>query len=174
MAEPFIGQIIISGFNFAPRGYAGCDGQLLSISQNTALFSLLGTTFGGNGTINFALPDLRGRAPIHYGQGAALTTRDLGERAGEESVTILTANMPSHTHTLTAVSGAGNAASPTGNRLAASSARGTSNFSSAAADATLATNAVGPAGSGAPINTMQPYLVVNYAIALQGIFPARN
>jgi microcystin-dependent protein len=175
MAEPFIGQIIIAGFNFAPRGYATCDGQLLSIAQNTALFSLLGVTYGGNGQTTFGLPDLRGRVPIHQGQGPGLTNRTMGELSGTENVTLLTANLPSHSHSLIANSSAGNQGAPvTGSALAASSARGTNNYSSAAPNTVLAAQSVGNAGNGQPFSIMQPYLVVNYAIALQGIFPSRN
>jgi microcystin-dependent protein len=174
MAEPFIGQIIIAGFNFAPRGYATCDGQVLSIAQNSALFALLGVTYGGNGTQTFGLPDLRGRVPIHQGQGPGLTPRAMGELSGSENVTLLAANMPQHTHTLQASSSVGNQASPSNNALAASSARGTNNYSSSTPNTALAAASVGAAGGNQPFSVMQPYLVVNYCIALQGIFPSRN
>lgn len=175
MAEPFIGQIIIAGFNFAPRGYATCDGQILSIAQNAALFSLLGTTFGGNGQTTFALPDLRGRVAINQGQGPGLSTYVIGQQGGTESVTILSSQMPAHTHTLNANAGSGNTATPgSGTVLAASSTRGTNNYSSAGANTALAPTSVSAAGNSQPVSVIQPYLAVNYSIALQGIFPSRN
>src|SRR6187402_1117505 len=112
MADPFVAEIRIFPFSFAPKGWAFCDGQLLPLSQNTALFSLLGTTYGGDGKTTFALPDLRGRAPIHQGQGPGLTSRSLGEQDGTETVTLISSQIPAHAHTVNAVSGAGNAAAP--------------------------------------------------------------
>jgi microcystin-dependent protein len=176
MAEPFLGQIIMTGYNFAPRGYASCEGQLLAISENDALFALLGTTFGGDGQSTFGLPDLRGRVPIHQGTGSGLATRQMGERGGAEVTTIGVANLPQHSHNLSAVNAAGNAATPGGNRLAASSERGTRHFSSAASDVSLASDSLWAAGAStpSPISTMQPYLSIHFAISLEGIFPSRN
>ena len=173
MSEPFLGQIITTGFNFAPRGYANCDGQMLPIAQNSALFALLGTQFGGNGTTNFRLPDLRGRVPIHQGQGQGLSSRVMGESAGEEAHTLTTNEMPMHSHAINASSSVGDHASPAGNVLAQSSTRGTNNYATTA-NATLAPSAVVTSGGGQAHNNMQPYLVVNYAIALTGIFPSRD
>ena len=174
MAEPFIGQIITAGFNFAPQGYATCDGQLLSIAQNTALFSLLGTTYGGNGTTTFALPDLRGRVPMHQGQGSGLTNRTMGEMSGSESHTLISNEMPQHSHAVNVSSAAANNRSPANNYLAMESQNRTSTYTSNAPNATLNTSSVAIAGGGQPHNNMQPYLVINFCIALEGIFPSRN
>jgi microcystin-dependent protein len=175
MAEPFIGQIIMSGFNFAPRGYATCDGQILSIAQNTALFSLLGTTFGGNGQTTFALPDLRGRVPIHQGQGPGLTNRTMGEQAGEENHTLISTEMPMHNHLFSTNNVAGAVGTPNGNFLAASSDPSVSSFYRPTSDgSTLNPQSIGLAGGNQPHNNMQPYLVINFSIALEGIFPSRN
>lgn len=173
MATPYLGEIRNFGFNFPPRNWAQCAGQLLSIAQNTALFSLLGTTYGGNGTTTFALPDLRGRMPIGVGQGPGLSNYVQGEVGGTETTTLLTSNMPSHTHALNAKTGGGNQGAPTGHLLAASDQRN-SQYTSAAADTTLAANAIGSAGSSTPFSNMQPYLATNYCIALAGVFPSRN
>jgi len=188
MSEPFIGQIQAFGFNFAPRGWALCDGQLLSISSNSALFSLLGTTYGGDGRNNFALPDLRGRVSIHQGTGPGLTTRKMGSKGGSEWVTLTEAQMPSHNHTGQATlsgkvkcnSGAGNADTPVGNSLATISR--TNQYSNAGANADMADGTVDAsgnlttsnAGGSQPHLNMQPYLTVNYCIALIGLFPSRN
>lgn len=171
MTAPFIAEIRMAGFNFAPRSWALCDGRILSISQNTALFSLLGTTYGGNGTSTFALPDLRGRAPLHPGNGQYA----LGEQSGVTTVTLLQTEMPTHTH---AISGAAIPSSiPTG------TPNGLSLFTNASPNslyATIASNVVLNAasislqGGGQPHNNMQPYLAVTFIIALQGIFPTRN
>ncbi|MEO8507625.1 MAG: tail fiber protein [Betaproteobacteria bacterium] len=174
MAEPFLGQVIIGGFNFAPRGYATCDGQLLSISQNTALFSLLGTTFGGNGQTTFALPDLRGRAPLHMGQGPGLSDRTLGEVAGEETHQLINTEMPAHNHLLSTSNAGGALGTPSGNFLAASSSNQTAIYRPTADGSALNPQAIGGAGGSQPHNNMQPYLVMNFSIALQGIFPSRN
>jgi microcystin-dependent protein len=172
--EPFIGQIQMVGFGFAPQGWATCDGQLLSISQNTALFSLLGTTYGGDGVTTFALPDLRGRAPIHQGQGPGLTSRSLGEQDGAETVTLISNQIPAHPHTVNAVSGAGNAAAPAAaNVWAASSARD-NQYSNAPPNTTLSPAAIGGGGAGQPHENMPPTLCVNFIIALEGIFPSRS
>lgn len=164
MAEPFLSEIRIMSFGFPPRGWALCDGQLLPINQNQGLFSLLGTTFGGDGRVNFALPDLRGRVPIHVGSG-----HTLGDRGGEQAHTVSIAELPTHTHVLQGVNTAGGATGPTGNLLAnaAVAAYGTAQ-SLVAMNPGSITN-VG--GSQAHLN-MQPFLTLNFSIALQGIFPS--
>ena len=171
MSSPFIAEIRIVGFNFAPRGWALCQGQTLAISQNTALFSLLGTTFGGNGPTNFNLPNLQDRMPMHPGNGPGLTPRDLGEQVGSSQVTLTSAQMPAHTHTLTANSAAANQTSPAGNVLA----RGRNTFSTAlGSPVALAPSSISTQGSGLGHNTQSPYLSMNFIIALQGIFPPRS
>jgi len=174
MAEPFIGQIIMAGFNFAPRGYATCDGQIQSISQNTALFSLLGTTFGGNGQTTFALPDLRGRVPIHMGQGPGLSSYVLGEVAGEENHTLINSEMPSHNHLFSTSNVAGALGTPNGNFLAASSSNQTALYRPTADGSALSPQSIGLAGGSQPHNNLQPFLTINFCIALEGIFPSRN
>jgi microcystin-dependent protein len=175
MAEPFIGQIVELGFNFAPRGYATCDGQLLSIAQNTALFSLLGTTFGGDGRVTFALPDLRGRVPIHQGQGSGLTNRTMGEMSGEENHTLITSELPAHNHSLNSVSTAGYSRVSPNNFLGGESQNKTSFYSTAASPSgSMNPQSIGVSGGNQAHNNMEPYLVVNYSIALEGIFPSRN
>jgi microcystin-dependent protein len=169
MADPFIGEIRTVGFNFAPRGWALCDGQLLSIAQYTALFSILGTTYGGNGTTNFALPDLRGRAPMHQGQGPGLSARDLGDSLGSANVTLLSTELPAHSHTLNVSDQVGTQASPAGGYLSASAVR-TVGYA-ATADAALHAGTV--SGTATSHNNMQPYLVMNFVIALTGLFPPR-
>ena len=171
--NPYIGEIRNFGFNFPPRNWAPCDGRLLSISSNTALFSLLGTYYGGNGTTNFALPDLRGRVSLGVGQGPGLSNYVQGEAGGTDNTTLLVSNLPVHTHQLNAKTGVGNQAAPTGHLLAASDQRN-SQYTSAGADTTMAATSIGNTGNGTPINNMQPYLGTNYCIALVGIFPARN
>ncbi len=172
MAEPFIGQIILFAGNFPPRGYATCDGQLLAIAQNSALFSILGTMYGGNGTTNFALPDLRGRVPIHMGQGPGLSVYFEGQTGGEENHTLIQTEMPIHNHAVTvaASSAAAGVARPSG----AVPAGGNFYQQVGSADGALGGVNCGPAGGNIPHNNMQPYLVINYCIALQGIFPPRN
>lgn len=171
MADPFVAEIRIVPSNFAPSGWAFCDGQLLPIAQNTALFSLLGTTYGGNGTSTFALPDLQGRAPMHPGTGPGLTRRDLGESGGTASVTLLSSEMPAHNHGLGAAASVADTATPgPGTSLARSSGGALYQDS---ADTELATTAVATAGGGQPHNNMQPYLTMNFIIALQGVFPLR-
>ena len=174
MAEPFVGQIIIAGFNFAPVDYATCDGQILSIAQNQALFALLGTTYGGNGVSTFGLPDLRGRVPIHMGQGPGLTNRTLGEVSGEENHTLTSSQMPQHTHTQQAVAGAANRRDPTGALLAEDPTLKGAYYSSTAANTTMNATAIALAGGNQPHNNLQPYVVLNYSIAIFGIFPSRN
>ncbi len=171
--EPFIGQIFIVGFNFAPRYFATCDGQLLSIAQNTALFSLLGTMYGGDGRTTFALPDLRGRVPIHMGEGPGIPARSQGENGGSASVTLTTQNMPAHTHSLNAVSESGNVGSPQ-NALLAATGSLDPEYRASGTPVPMSAQSIGQAGVSQPFNTMPPYLVLNYVIALQGIFPSRN
>ena len=173
MGTPYLGEIRNFGFTFAPVGWAQCAGQLMSIAQNTALFSLLGTTYGGNGVSTFALPDLRGRVPVGMGNGPGLTPRVQGEVSGTENTTVLVSNLPAHNHPLNAKTGVGNQAAPTGHLLAASDQRN-SQYTSAGIDTALAATSIGNTGSGIPINNMQPYLATNYCIALNGIFPSRN
>jgi len=174
MPDPFIGEVRIFAGNFAPTGWALCDGQLLSIASNTALFSLLGTTYGGNGVNTFGLPDLRGRVPIQPGQGPGLSLHDLGERAGVESLTLLATEMPQHTHAVSASNANGNSDAAAG-RFAARSASAVQQYSTNAdaIDTTLSAAAVGSSGGSQPHNNMQPYLVLNFIIALQGIYPPR-
>ncbi len=174
MAEPFLGQIITAGFNFAPIGYALCNGQLMAISQNTALFALLGTQFGGDGITTFALPDLRGRAPVHQGQGPGLPVAVMGESSGSESVTLINSEMPMHNHLVMvqAANGAGKA--PTNDYLASVQGTNTNIYSTTSDGHTLNVQSIGLAGGNQPHNNMQPYLVINFCIALEGIFPSRN
>ena len=183
--EPFIGEIKIFGFDFPPRGYMSCAGQLLSIAQNTALFSLLGTTYGGNGVQTFALPNLQGRMPIGQGQGPGLPPYSMGQLSGSTNVSILTSNMPAHIHTLGAAAvvklqaSTGNAdeTSPAGNVPANTTAASYSGNGATANTFTGGTTVSGSTdvtGSGLPVAIMNPYLVINYSIATQGIFPSRN
>jgi microcystin-dependent protein len=173
MADPFVAEIRIFPFNFAPRGWAFCNGQLLPISQNTALFSLLGTTYGGNGQSTFALPDLQGKAPMQPGQGPGLSLHDLGEIAGSETVTLLQSEMPAHAHTLMASTQAGEDPSP-GPTEALGRSVGASLYQPTTTPfVPMSLNAVAPAGGSLPHNNMMPYLTLNFCIALQGIFPPR-
>jgi microcystin-dependent protein len=173
MADPFVAEIRIFPFNFPPKGWAFCDGQLLPISQNTALFSLLGTTYGGDGKSNFALPDLQGRAAVQPGQGDGLSLRDLGETGGADSVTLLESEIPIHTHGLRANSDEGELAHPTPTRTLARSENAAAYQSSTANLVALHAGALTPAGGGLPHNNLQPYLTLYFNIALQGIFPQR-
>jgi microcystin-dependent protein len=169
--ERFIGSIIITGFNFAPKGFALCNGQILPINQNTALFALLGTTYGGDGRTTFALPDLRGRAPIHFGQGLRPLPYVQGESGGEETVTLTIPQMPNHSH----IAMASTAPAATGNAAGASWARPRVLLYSASAPSTpMGSTALSTVGGSQPHDNLKPYLVVSYAIALQGIFPSRN
>ena len=176
MSEPFLGEIRMFGGNFAPVGWAFCSGQLLPIAQNTALFSLLGTTYGGNGQTTFALPDLRGRVPMSFGQGPGLSPRNLGEAAGSEGVTLLTTQMPSHNHAANGATGNATAPSPQGGVWAqqVDSQGGTGNGYTAAPNTTMSPQAIGQAGGNQPHDNLQPYLCVNFIIALQGIYPSRS
>ena len=174
--EPYLGSIVIFAGNFAPRGWAFCAGQLLPISQNTALFSILGTTFGGNGQTTFALPDLRGRAPVGAGQGPGLTDVNLGEMAGQENVTLLTANMPSHSHLINCDNSGESSAAPSGLIPGVAGDRGANVniYSNNAANATMNAQMVAPAGNGLPFGIRDPFLGLNFIIATEGIFPSRN
>jgi len=173
MADPFVAEIRIVPFNFAPKGWAWCDGQLLPISQNTALFSLLGTTYGGDGKSTFALPDLQGRAPMMWGQGQGLSLYDIGQSGGAESVTLTAGEMPAHNHALYGGDAVGPAvADPVGASLGASPARAYA--ASATLTETMSVNTVSAVGGGLPHNNMPPYLTTNFVIALQGVFPARS
>ena len=172
MADPFVAEIRIFPFNFAPKGWAWCDGQLLPLSQNTALFSLLGTTYGGNGKSNFALPDLQGRAPMHPGQGPGLSLHDLGETGGTETVALLESEIPSHNHTLRAATedpADTNIPSPTASF--AQSSGGT--MYRPTTDTEMSGDVLAPTGGDQPHNNMQPYLTFYFNIALQGVFPQR-
>jgi microcystin-dependent protein len=175
MADPFVAEIRIVPFNFPPKGWAFCDGQLLPISQNTALFSLLGTYYGGDGKNNFALPDLRGRSPMQPGQGPGLSLRDLGEQGGQAAVTLLASEMPAHTHALQASPTApeeNGHGTPSPEKLLAPS---TAAVYGPPGDAVaLAAEAISVAGGGQPHQNRQPFLTLNFVIALQGIFPPRG
>lgn len=160
--------------NFAPRNWALCNGQLLAISQNTALFSILGTTYGGNGTTTFALPNLQSRVPIHPGQGPGLSPYVLGQQGGTESVTLLTNQLPSHNHPVLGSSSGGNQPGPGGGFLASESTGTSLNYTSASPDSTMAAGVIGTTGNNLPHSNIQPYLCVNFIIALFGIFPSRN
>jgi microcystin-dependent protein len=169
MSEPFLGELRIFGFNFAPRGWAMCNGQVLSIAQNTALFSLLGTTYGGNGQTTFALPDLRGRVPVHFGQGPGLSDIDLGEQAGSEVVTLTVDQLAAHNHGIAASNGSATASRPANNFLAAGGSYATSSDGT-----TMNPGMVQNAGGSQPHENRQPFLGLNVCIALEGIFPSRN
>lgn len=173
MANPFLAEIRIFAGNFAPAGWAFCDGQIMSISQNTALFSLLGTTYGGNGTTNFALPNLQGSAPMHSGQGPGLSLHNLGETGGEQSVTLLESEIPAHSHTANCNAGMGDQYGPTG-FFWATDAGGNDEYAPAGDNHQMAQGAVGLMGNGEPHNNLQPFLVLTFIIALQGVFPARS
>lgn len=175
MADPFVAEIRIFPFNFAPKGWAWCDGQLLPIAQNTALFSLLGTTYGGNGLSNFALPDLQGRAPMHPGQGPGLSLHDLGESAGSQTVTLLESEIPAHNHGLRASVEDGTQGSLTPGITLATSVGGTLYQSDSASNTVMMNEAIlAPVGGDAPHNNMMPYLTFYFCIALQGVFPPRT
>jgi microcystin-dependent protein len=165
MSTPFLGEVKLISFNFAPKGWALCNGQLMPINQNQALFSILGTTYGGDGVRTFGLPDLRGRTAVHVGGGIAL-----GQSAGETAHTLITAELPSHTHVCRGKAGTANSASPVGNTWVTQAA----NPFSDSANTVMNPSATTAAGGSQPHDNMQPYLVINFIIALQGIFPSRN
>ena len=179
--EPFIGQIMMVGFNFEPRGWAFCDGRLLAISQYTALFSLLGTMYGGDGRTTFALPDLRGRSAVGMGHAPGLSTIPIGQKGGTEQVTLTAANLPSHNHVLNVSNAAGTTSNPQGGVPANSQFQAdrsspvvqVSSYGSTP-NATMSPQAIGNSGGNIPFNNRNPFLGVNYIIALQGIFPSRS
>lgn len=173
MADPFVAEIRIFPFNFAPKGWAWCDGQLLPLSQNTALFSLLGTTYGGDGKSNFALPDLQGRAPMHPGQGPGLSLHDLGETGGSETVTLLESEIPAHPHALRAAQDPGDIFAPGPTVSLAPSTGATAYQTSNAGLVSMAPESLAPAGGDQPHNNLMPYLTFYFNIALQGVFPSR-
>jgi microcystin-dependent protein len=175
MADPFVAEIRIFPFSFAPKGWAFCDGQLLPLSQNTALFSLLGTTYGGDGKSNFALPDLQGNAPMHPGQGPGLSLHDLGEEGGSQFVTLLQSEMPSHLHTVRGhTADAGDNTTPASTVVLAKSNNGSAYQTTTSGLTQMAFQALVPAGGDQPHNNMMPYLTLNFCIALQGVFPPRS
>lgn len=174
MSSPFLGEIRMVGFNFAPRGWAFCNGQLLPVAQNTALFSLLGTYYGGNGTTTFALPDLRGRVPIHQGTGLGLSSYVIGQVGGAENVNLTAQQIPPHNHPVNCSNAGGNQASPQNNFPAIESTGTSLNFSSAGG-ATMNPSMLGAnTGGGLPHTNIQPYLCITFVISLQGSFPSRN
>src|ERR1043166_4827668 len=171
MADPFVAEIRIFPFNFAPKGWAWCDGQILPLSQNTALFSLLGTTYGGDGKSNFALPNMQGNAPMHPGQGPGLSLHDLGEMGGTETVSLLDSEIPSHNHQIRAQTvdqGDNRIPTPTLNL------GNTAIYHAGPAPAQMDFSTMAPAGGDQPHNNMQPYLTLYFNIALQGVFPPRT
>ncbi len=175
MSEPFLAEVRIVGFNFAPRGWAFCDGQILPISQNQSLYSLLGTTYGGDGRTSFALPDLRGRTPIHVGSSNG-TQHTLGQKSGEETHTLAANEMPQHNHGMNAVTETANVPSPAGAYYAGSpggtpiyTAQNPTNLNQS-----LGSGSIPNVGGGQAHNNMQPYIALNFCIALQGLFPSRN
>jgi microcystin-dependent protein len=171
-SDPFVGQLALVPYNFAPRGWALCNGQVLLIAQNTALFSLLGTTYGGNGQTTFALPDLRGRVPISSGQGPGLSNYALGQTGGAETQTLTLNQIPSHTHLLLADTSVGTSDRPNGG-LPARNAAGVPQYGTGAAG-TMSAGGVQASGGSQPHNNMQPYVTLNWIIALQGIYPSQN
>ena len=174
MSTPYLGEIRSFPFNFAPTGWATCSGQLLPISQNIALFSLLGTTYGGDGITTFALPDLQGLVAVSYGNGAGLSPYNLGQAGGEENVTLTSQQMPSHTHAAQCVNAKANKPNPVGNVWAQDAAGTTAEYSSSPPNAVMAAAAISPVGGGQAHDNLQPYLALNYCIALEGIYPSRN
>lgn len=171
MADPFVAEIRIFGFNFAPKGWAFCNGQLMPISQNTALFSLLGTTYGGDGKSTFALPDMQGNSPMFWGDGPGLSSRYIGEIGGSDQVTLLQSEMPAHSHALNAVNDGGLQSSPD----SAVSARAPLYNSTPTVNGVIMNfQATSVVGSSFPHDNMQPYLTMNFCIALQGVFPPRG
>ena len=174
MADPFVAEIRIFGFNFPPRGWAFCDGQILPISQNTALFSLLGTTYGGDGKSTFGLPNMQGSSPMQPGQGPGLSLYDLGQNGGSDNVTLLQSEIPSHTHQMFGTVENGTQGTLATNITLATSMNGKLYQTATSTNlVAMNVNALPPAGNGLPHNNMQPYLTLNFCIALQGVFPQR-
>jgi len=171
MSEPFVGQIMLFGGNFAPRGWAFCDGQLLAINQNDALFSLLGTLYGGDGRTTFALPDLRGRTPVHMGEGPGLSERRIGSDMGEEEITLNINQMANHQHILQATTNEANSNNPTNMQLAKTVLN---IYSDATPEVDLNTSAIGMTGGNQPHENMMPFQCINFCIALFGIYPSRQ
>ncbi len=171
--DPFVGEIMLVPYNFAPSGWAFCQGQLLPVSQNTVLFSLLGVTYGGDGRATFGLPDLRGRAPLSSGQGPGLQNYVLGQAGGQETVTLLASEMPAHTHAVQASNGPANQQSPAGGVLATEPTGQTAMYSNTAPNTTLSAAALASAGGGQPHENRAPFLTLNFCIALQGTIPTR-
>lgn len=178
MTSPFLAEIRIFPFNFAPVGWAFCDGQILPLSQNTALFALLGTTYGGDGKSNFALPNMQGNAPMFYGQGPGLSLHDIGETGGSDAVTLLESEIPSHTHALMATPQLANVDAPGPTVTLARSGSGAGFIYKTPASnppqTQLSDNTIAPAGGDQPHNNLMPYLTLNFCIALQGVFPPRS
>lgn len=175
MADPFVAEIRIYPFNFPPKGWAFCDGQLLPISQNTALFSLLGTTYGGDGRSTFALPDLQGRVPMHPGQGPGLSLYDLGQSGGSDTVSLIESELPSHSHTLLGQNSNSNSNDPSGQLHGRPFGGGNLyKMPPAGPQVSLAPEAIVPAGGDQPHNNLMPYLTLLFCIALQGVFPPRS
>ncbi|MEO8362251.1 MAG: tail fiber protein [Vicinamibacteria bacterium] len=175
MSQQFLAEIKIVGFNFAPRGWAFCNGQIMPISQNTALFSLLGTNYGGNGTTTFGLPDLQARAPLAWGSGPGLTSRAVGEQGGNGTVMLTAAQLPSHNHPMLGDNTGGGLAGPTGHTWGQPGARTPAPlYRSGAPNIAMSGTALAPTGGNGPHNNQSPYLALCFVIALQGIYPARN
>jgi microcystin-dependent protein len=174
MSEPFLAEVRILPYNFAPTGWALCQGQLLPISQYTAVFSLIGTYYGGNGTSNFALPNLQGRVVVGVGQGPGLSAYNPGDTEGVESVTLTAPQLAAHNHGAAAVHDAGNSYSPAGDAWSADGANRAKIYGAGAPTVAMGANALAPAGGNQPHNNLQPYIAINYCIALTGIFPPRR
>ncbi len=172
--EGYLAEIRMFAGNFAPRGWAFCQGQILSIAQNTALFSLLGTTYGGDGRTTFALPDLRSRTAVGTGQGPGLSSYTLGQAGGVESVTLIPGNLPAHSHTIGANTGPGTSGSPAGNVMATAQDPNRNGLSLYAAAPNASMAATGVTGSSSPLSILQPYLAMNHIICMEGIYPSRN
>ncbi|KQW46368.1 MULTISPECIES: phage tail protein [unclassified Roseateles] len=169
MSDPFLGELKLMSFVYPPKGWALCNGQLLPIAQNQALFALLGTTYGGDGRVNFALPDLRGRAPLHHGAGVSL-----GDKAGQEAVTLTAGELPTHGHALTATNDLANASVPGGAVPAAKPRGGINRYGPAGSDSVMGSSSLASTGGNQPHPNMQPFTALSWVIALQGIFPSRN
>jgi microcystin-dependent protein len=174
MSDPFIGEIRLFGFNFAPQGWAQCNGQLLPISQNTALFSILGTTYGGDGRTTFGLPNLQGQTPLHTGQGPGLSDRQLGESGGEPSVTLNVSEMPLHAHAVAASSTIADQSNPTNTVWATGAGGRGQNFYTRGAGVPMSNQALGATGGNQPHNNLPPYLVLNFCICVSGVYPQRS